>query len=51
MDLRNLTAERLQQLIALNERKANQPMISDRRKIQLAEVRATLETALKLKNA
>lgn len=51
MDLRNLTIERLEELIAINERKTNQP---HNQKIigKLTAVRVTLERALewKLKN-
>lgn len=51
MDLRKLTKERIEELILINERKLNQPILSNRLKAQLTEVRATLKTALKLKNA
>ena len=52
MDLRNLTTERLQQLISINDRKMSQP--HNKNIIgKLTEVRATLEKALawKLQNA
>ena len=53
MDLRNLAIARLEELIAINERKANQPMTSERIKVQLADAKIKLQRALdyKLKNA
>lgn len=53
MDLRNLEIARLEELIAINERKANQPMTSERIKVQLADAKIKLQSALdyKLKNA
>ena len=53
MDLRNLTIARIEELIAINERKANQPMTSERIKVELADAKIKLKLALdyRLKNA
>lgn len=52
MDLRKLTVNRLEQLIAINENKMSQPHYQDVKE-KLTQVRAQLEAALewKLKNA
>ena len=52
MDLRKLTVNRLEQLIAINQKKMSQPLYQDVKE-KLTEIRTQLEKALewKLKNS